>query len=113
MFQIATFDSWVSGETRPVCFEYPQTWFTFFFFLIYAFMAATIMLNVAVAVLLDRFIEVANNAEQDMKSQKEMTQRHAVILKSVLSLQGQFKVWRLRSTIHHRIMKKQQNEAIL
>merc|ERR1719217_641995 len=89
MFQISTFDSWVSGETRPVCFRYPDTPYTFFFFITYAFAAGIMMLNVAVAVLVDRFVEVASSEEQNRKMMKARASQWKQIMRAVATIQKQ------------------------
>eukprot|EP00747_Dinoflagellata_sp_TGD_P211880 gnl/TRDRNA2_/TRDRNA2_85046_c0_seq1.p1 gnl/TRDRNA2_/TRDRNA2_85046_c0~~gnl/TRDRNA2_/TRDRNA2_85046_c0_seq1.p1 ORF type:complete len:898 (+),score=181.44 gnl/TRDRNA2_/TRDRNA2_85046_c0_seq1:42-2735(+) len=59
MFQIATFDSWSSGITRPLVLSATDAIRAIgigFFIISYLFVAAIILTNVVVAILLDRFL---------------------------------------------------------
>merc|ERR1719321_2235967 len=71
LFQITTFDSWVSGITRPIILHYAFKnresiihEFVFLYFFSYCFMSAIIMLNVVVAILLDKFISAAESVKE-------------------------------------------------
>jgi voltage-gated sodium channel len=64
--QMMTYDSWVSGITRPICLYYGSPWPPFFF-VSYAFISAIIMANVLIAILVDKYCEAVMemNAEDD------------------------------------------------
>lgn len=63
--QMMTYDSWVSGITRPICLFYGNE-IAPIFFISYAFMSAIIMANVVIAILVDKYTEaVQEMAEQD------------------------------------------------
>lgn len=64
--QMMTYDSWVSGVTRPICLYYGTPWPPFFF-VSYAFISAIIMANVLIAILVDKYCEAcaSMNSEDD------------------------------------------------
>jgi voltage-gated sodium channel len=62
--QMMTYDSWVSGITRPLCLYY-QDWKVPFYFISYAFCTAIIMANVLIAILVDKYTEAVNAVEDD------------------------------------------------
>jgi len=72
--QMMTYDSWVSGVTRPIVLYYggpaPPL-----YFISYSFISAIIMANVLVAILVDKYTEaVREMKEQDERSEKETVQ---------------------------------------
>lgn len=64
--QMMTYDSWVSGITRPICLHYGTPWPPIFF-VSYAFISAIIMANVLIAILVDKYCEAVHemNDEED------------------------------------------------
>lgn len=70
LFQVMTFDSWVSQITRPVCLYY-NSWGAPLYFLSYILIAGIIMTNVVVAILLDQFMK----ASADLEAAKATKQR--------------------------------------
>lgn len=69
LFQVMTFDSWVSQITRPVCLYY-NSWGAPLYFLSYIVIAGIIMTNVVVAILLERFM--AASAEMEAAALKDL-----------------------------------------
>merc|ERR1719387_188081 len=63
MIQIMSYDSWSSGITRPIVFEYGGL--SPLFFISYVFIASVIMSNVVLAILLDKFLAAAKEFERD------------------------------------------------
>lgn len=63
-FQMMTYDSWVSGVTRPICLYYGTPWPPFFF-VSYAFISAIIMANVLIAILVDKYGEAVSEMNND------------------------------------------------
>jgi voltage-gated sodium channel len=72
LFQVMTFDSWVSGVTRPVCLYY-NSWATPFYFISYMFTSGIIMTNVVVAILLDKFMQASEQLKEDQAAEKAKT----------------------------------------
>merc|ERR1719359_2708411 len=70
LFQVMTFDSWVSGVTRPVCLYY-NSWGTPFYFISYMFVSGIIMTNVVVAILLEKFMDASAELEAERNAKKE------------------------------------------
>ncbi len=62
--QILTFDSWVSQIARPIIQLYPLAWI---YFISYAFIAASVIMNVIVGIIVDSM-----GKERDRQKQKEM-----------------------------------------
>lgn len=62
--QMMTYDSWVSGVTRPICLYYGTPWPPFFF-VSYAFISAIIMANVLIAILVDKYCEAVVEMDAD------------------------------------------------
>eukprot|EP00746_Dinoflagellata_sp_MGD_P117281 gnl/MRDRNA2_/MRDRNA2_53118_c0_seq1.p1 gnl/MRDRNA2_/MRDRNA2_53118_c0~~gnl/MRDRNA2_/MRDRNA2_53118_c0_seq1.p1 ORF type:complete len:732 (-),score=173.37 gnl/MRDRNA2_/MRDRNA2_53118_c0_seq1:130-2325(-) len=62
LFQVMTFDSWVSQITRPICLYY-NSWGAPLYFLSYILIAGIIMTNVVVAILLDKFMAATSELE--------------------------------------------------
>lgn len=71
MYQMATFDSWISGITRPICLYFSQHPYAVLFFVSYEFMASVIMLNVVIAILLGEFISAKEQVMEKAKAQRE------------------------------------------
>jgi hypothetical protein len=69
LFQVMTFDSWVSGVTRPVCLYY-NSWATPFYFISYMFVSGIIMTNVVVAILLEKFMQASAELEAEKALEK-------------------------------------------
>lgn len=67
--QMMTYDSWVSGITRPVVLHY-QDWKVPFYFISYAFFTAIIMANVLIAILVDKYTEAVKAAEDDEEGEE-------------------------------------------
>merc|ERR1719395_183030 len=63
LFQVMTFDSWVSQITRPICLYY-NSWGAPLYFISYALIAGIIMTNVVVAILLDKFMKASLELEE-------------------------------------------------
>lgn len=61
--QITTFDSWFSGVARPIIKIYPLAWI---YFVSYVFIAASIIMNVIVGIIVDSMSE-----EREHKKEKE------------------------------------------
>ncbi|MBP5452664.1 MAG: ion transporter [Treponema sp.] len=61
--QITTFDSWFSGVARPIIKTYPLAWI---YFISYVFIAASIIMNVIVGIIVDSMGE-----ERDRKKENE------------------------------------------
>ncbi len=61
--QITTFDSWFSGVARPIIKVYPLAWV---YFVSYVFIAASIIMNVIVGIIVDSMSE-----EREHKKEKE------------------------------------------
>ena len=57
--------------SRPICLYYSTQPYTPLFFISYEFMSSIIMLNVVVAILLERFI----TAETEVKEESKMKRR--------------------------------------
>jgi len=56
LFQVMTFDSWCSGIARTIIFKYGAL--PAFYFVSYVFVAAIVMSNVLISLLLDKFIQL-------------------------------------------------------
>jgi hypothetical protein len=69
MIQIMSYDSWSSGITRPVVTTYgfPSP----VFFVSYVFITAIIMMNVVLAILLDKYLQSAKEFEKSENSSLE------------------------------------------
>lgn len=63
LFQVMTFDSWVSQITRPICLYY-NSWGAPLYFMSYILINGIIMTNVVVAILLDKFMACTAELEQ-------------------------------------------------
>merc|ERR1711939_377611 len=65
MLQIMSFDSWASGVSRKVIID-PKvdTVKAALFFMTYVFASAIIMANVVLAILIDKFLACAKEAQQ-------------------------------------------------
>ncbi len=61
--QITTFDAWFSGVARPIIQIYPLAWI---YFISYVFIAASVIMNVIVGIIVDSMGE-----ERDRKKEKE------------------------------------------
>eukprot|EP00746_Dinoflagellata_sp_MGD_P005509 gnl/MRDRNA2_/MRDRNA2_110661_c0_seq1.p1 gnl/MRDRNA2_/MRDRNA2_110661_c0~~gnl/MRDRNA2_/MRDRNA2_110661_c0_seq1.p1 ORF type:complete len:722 (+),score=138.59 gnl/MRDRNA2_/MRDRNA2_110661_c0_seq1:136-2301(+) len=69
LFQVMTFDSWVSGVTRPICLYYNTAWAPLYF-ITYIFVSGIVMTNVVIAILLEKFQEASEQlAMQNMEDQ--------------------------------------------
>lgn len=67
MFQISTFDSWSSGITRPLVLEESEPIMALaiaLFFVSFLFITAIILMNVVVAILLDKFLSASDELTQ-------------------------------------------------
>lgn len=114
MMQIATFDGWVSGITRPVCLYYGKQVFTFVYFISYCFMSAIILLNVVVAILLDKFIAASSEVEPDnSKNEKQARLQETRIEQSVILLQRNFRAWLHRRAVDRSITCRQRLPLVL
>merc|ERR1719301_513795 len=72
MCQIATFDSWSSGITRPVLLhENTEPHMGAMFFVTFVFASAIIMMNVVLAILIDKFLSTAKSIEEQNKADRE------------------------------------------
>lgn len=72
LFQVMTFDSWVSGVTRPICLYYNTPWAPLYF-ITYIFVSGIVMTNVVIAILLEKFQEASDNLARS-KAEDEMPQ---------------------------------------
>merc|ERR1719379_2096846 len=70
MYQLATFDGWVSSVTRPICLYYSHQPLTVLFFVSYEFMSAVIMLNVVIAILVGTFQNATAEVKEDSAREK-------------------------------------------
>lgn len=71
MFQVTTFDSWSSGVTRPMVLSASKAIMQLqisIFFISYQFISAIIMMNVVVAILLDKFLTPDDKAQKAANS---------------------------------------------
>jgi len=78
-FQMMTFDSWVSGIARPVTFRSGSIMAPVFF-ISYAIVSSFMMLNVVVAILLDKFTEAtqkAKKAKEEEEADARLTAKRA------------------------------------
>ena len=62
--QITTFDSWFSGVARPIIQIYPLSWI---YFVSYVFIAASIIMNVIVGIIVD---SMSKERERDREQEK-------------------------------------------
>ena len=62
--QITTFDSWFSGVARPIIKIYPLAWI---YFVSYVFIAASIIMNVIVGIIVD---SMGKERERDREQEK-------------------------------------------
>jgi voltage-gated sodium channel len=69
--QMMTYDSWVSGISRPIILYY-QDWKVPFYFISYAFFTAIIMANVLIAILVDKYTEAVNELEAEEEDKPEI-----------------------------------------
>ena len=65
--QILTFDSWVSQIARPIVQLYPMSWI---YFISYAFIAASVIMNVIVGIIVDSMSKVREQ-EKEKRNQIE------------------------------------------
>lgn len=63
--QITTFDSWFSGVARPIIKIYPLAWI---YFVSYVFIAASIIMNVIVGIIVD---SMGKERERDREQEKQ------------------------------------------
>merc|ERR1719159_1132212 len=68
--QMMTYDSWVSGISRPIILYYNDSPMTPVYFVSYAFISAIIMANVLIAILVDKYTEAVQELEKE-KSQED------------------------------------------
>lgn len=61
--QMMTYDSWVSGISRPIILYYSDQPMTAVFFVSYAFISAIIMANVLIAILVDKYTEAVQELD--------------------------------------------------
>lgn len=76
-FQVMTLDGWCSGLVRPLLMDQSplRQAFVVFFFVSYVLVNSIMMVNVVVAILLDKFItEMSNEKAKEAKRQKELLQ---------------------------------------
>lgn len=66
-FQILTLDSWASGVARPIMDKLGP--FHAIFFITYVFINSIMMVNVVVAILLDKFVAAMKNMEDEDKEE--------------------------------------------
>ncbi len=64
LLQVMTFDSWVSDITRPIVLAHPLTWI---YFVSYAFIAALIIMNVIIGIVVDSIEEAREIANAEKK----------------------------------------------
>lgn len=98
MFQLATFDSWVSGVARPVVLHKNASIFGAPFFVSYAFMSAIIMMNVVVAILLDKFIMASKEVKEDLvreKAARRLAQEEKKLAQAALVFQTIVREYRI------------------
>lgn len=73
LVQIMTFDSWMSGITRPIADEAPAAWV---FFIVFALVAALGLLNLLTAVFIDALTELSNeDAARSAKAKQEWMEK--------------------------------------
>ena len=66
--QVTTFDSWFSGITRPITQVYPWAWI---YFVSYAFIAASVIMNVIVGIIVDSMGNERERQKAKRNSQKK------------------------------------------
>mgnify|MGYP002627347272 CR=1 FL=1 len=66
--QVTTFDSWFSGITRPITQVYPWAWI---YFVSYAFIAASVIMNVIVGIIVDSMRNERERQKAKRNSQKK------------------------------------------
>ena len=73
--QVTTFDSWFSGITRPITQVYPWAWI---YFVSYAFIAASVIMNVIVGIIVDSM-----RNERERQKAKRNNQKKEVSLETL------------------------------
>lgn len=81
VFQVMTFDSWVSEITRPICLYYNDP-IAPLYFISYVFVTGIIMMNVVVAILLDQFMK----ASEEIAASKQAEEREEEEPESIVEL---------------------------
>jgi voltage-gated sodium channel len=97
--QMMTWDSWVSGITRPIVLHY-QDWKVPFYFVTYAFFTAIIMANVLIAILVDKYTEAVKAA--DIEEEEEQASGYAQDPDEVKQLEDEVK--KAKEQINNRIL---------
>lgn len=69
--QILTFDSWVSQIARPIVQTYPLSWI---YFITYAFIAASVIMNVIVGIIVDSMGKVREHEREKRNQHEQRTQ---------------------------------------
>ncbi len=64
LLQIMTFDSWVSNVTRPIVLAHPLTWI---YFVSYAFLAALVIMNVIIGIVVGSIEEARELTKVEKK----------------------------------------------
>jgi hypothetical protein len=114
MFQLATFDSWVSGVARPVILHKNASLASAPFFISYAFMSAIIMMNVVVAILLDKFIAASQEVKEDLARDKKAraeAKEQQLIIQAVVILQSVVREYRI-PVATKRLLRRSRNGAV-
>ena len=65
--QVLTGESWAEAIARPLIFGYEVAWFPAFFFVTFLLLMQIVLVNVVVAVLLDKFVADPSGDEEDDK----------------------------------------------
>lgn len=119
MFQLATFDSWSSGVARPIClyYDFPLTWV---YFVTYEFASAIIMMNVVVAILLDKFIVVANEVQEEsmrdkaaLEEEKRQREIYNEKQEAAVRIQRHVRKWRFNMAVKRLIVFKRRSTAVV
>eukprot|EP00746_Dinoflagellata_sp_MGD_P065134 gnl/MRDRNA2_/MRDRNA2_27145_c0_seq1.p1 gnl/MRDRNA2_/MRDRNA2_27145_c0~~gnl/MRDRNA2_/MRDRNA2_27145_c0_seq1.p1 ORF type:complete len:675 (-),score=131.08 gnl/MRDRNA2_/MRDRNA2_27145_c0_seq1:84-2108(-) len=74
--QMMTYDSWVSGISRPIILYYADQPVTAVYFVSYIFISAIIMANVLIAILVDKYTEAVQELEKQMRDEAEAKEAH-------------------------------------
>jgi len=76
--QMMTYDSWVSGISRPIILFYSGTSVTAVFFISYIFISAIIMANVLIAILVDKYTEAVQELEKEDVEEEQVEENQEV-----------------------------------
>jgi hypothetical protein len=98
--QMMTYDSWVSGISRPIVLFYSDSSVVPVYFISYAFISAIIMANVLIAILVDKYTE----ASQELERMDEREEKAAPEIEHVVGPQMQLAMDDARARIIENIV---------